>query len=56
LAQDKITFEQFIEAVDANNKLFVEDLHKYLLDNGCKVVFEEKNTQPPPPPKSSDKK
>ena len=39
MTQDKITFEQFIEAVDTDNKSFVEDLHKYLLDNGCKVAF-----------------
>jgi len=42
MAQEKITFEQFIEAVDADNKPFVQDLHKYLLDNGCQVTFEEK--------------
>ena len=44
MAQDKIIFEQFIEAVDAENKPFVEDLHNYLLENGCKVTFEEKKS------------
>ena len=44
MAQDKITFAQFIEAVDVDNQSFVEDLHKYLLDNGCKVAFEEKKS------------
>jgi len=44
MAQDKITFEQFIEAVDAENKPFVQDLHNYLLENGCKVMFEEKKS------------
>jgi hypothetical protein len=39
---DKITFEQFFEAVDESNKAFVSDLHNYLIDNGCKVTFEEK--------------
>ena len=42
MAQEKITFEQFIQAVDADNKPFVQDLHKHLLENGCKVTFEEK--------------
>lgn len=42
MAQEKITFEQFITAVDTENKSFVQDLHDYLLENGCKVAFEEK--------------
>ena len=42
MAQEKITFEQFFEAVDTDNKRFVQDLHNYLLENGCKVAFEEK--------------
>ena len=41
---DKITYEQFIQAVDANNQPFVQDLHSYLLENGCKVTFEEKKS------------
>ena len=44
MAQAKISFEQFIEAVDMDNKLFVQDLHNYLLDNGCKATFEEKKS------------
>ena len=44
MAQANINFEQFIEAVDLENKPFVQDLHKYLLDNGCKAVFEEKKS------------
>jgi hypothetical protein len=44
MAQEKISFTQFLEAVDANNQPFVEDLHDYLLDNGCKVTFEEKKS------------
>ena len=42
MAQAKISFEQFIEAVDIGNKPFVKDLHDYLLDTGCKATFEEK--------------
>ena len=44
MTQEKITFEQFLEAVDAENKPFVQELHDYLLDNGCKVTFEEKKS------------
>jgi hypothetical protein len=44
MAQEKISFEQFIEAVDADNKPFVQDLHNFLLDNGCRATFEEKKS------------
>jgi len=44
MAQEKISFEQFMEAVDADNKQFVQDFHDYLLENGCKVTFEEKKS------------
>jgi len=42
MAKEKITLEQFMESVDANNKTFVQELHKYLMDSGCNVAFEEK--------------
>ena len=42
MAQTKISFEQFMESVDEDNKPFVDELHKYLLEKGCKVNFEEK--------------
>ena len=44
MAQPKIIFEQFIEAVDEDNKSFVEDLHAFMLEKGCKVAFEEKKS------------
>ena len=44
MAQEKITFEQFLEAVEANNKAFIQDLHDYLTTNGCKVTIEEKKS------------
>jgi len=44
MSKEKISFEQFLEAVDADNKPFVQNLHNYLLDNGCKVTFEEKKS------------
>lgn len=30
--------------MDADNKPFVQDLHSYLLESGCKVAFEEKKS------------
>jgi hypothetical protein len=44
MAQVKISFEQFIDTVDTENKPFVRDLHTYLLSNGCKATFEEKKS------------
>ena len=44
MAQETITFEQFFETVDPENKPFTEQLHNYLLENGCKVKFEEKKS------------
>ena len=44
MAQEKISFEQFVNVVDIGNKPFVQDLHDYLLDNGCKATFVEKKS------------
>jgi len=44
MATEKIGFEQFLEAVDANYQEFAKDLNNYLLDNGCKVTVEEKKS------------
>ena len=41
---EKITFEQFFQAVDPENHIFVHELHSYLLDKGCKVAFEAKKS------------
>jgi len=38
----KITHEQFLEATNEDNKGFVQEIHDYLLENGCKAAFEEK--------------
>jgi len=42
MAQEKITFDQFLDTVENQNKPFIQDLHDYLLDSGCKVAFEQK--------------
>ena len=42
MAKEKISFEQFIEAVEAGYQPFIQDLHNYLADSGCKVSIEEK--------------
>ena len=44
MAQEKISFEKFMESVDVNNRPFIQDLHDYLMNNGCKVTFEEKKS------------
>jgi hypothetical protein len=44
MAEVKIDFERFMEAVDMDNKPFVQDLHSYLLSIGCKAAFEEKKS------------
>ncbi|MCL2574526.1 MAG: hypothetical protein FWE34_08260 [Defluviitaleaceae bacterium] len=44
MVQEKVTFEQFFMAVDEGNKPFVQALHEYLLESGCKVTFEEKKS------------
>ncbi|MCL2372450.1 MAG: hypothetical protein FWC78_03510 [Defluviitaleaceae bacterium] len=39
---EKITFEEFFESVDDQNRSFVQNFHKYMMENGCKVAFELK--------------
>ena len=41
---EKINFEQFIKAVQKDNQPFIKELNDYLLDNDCKVTFEEKKS------------
>jgi len=44
MVQEKIAFEQLLEAVDISNQPFVQELHSYMIENGCKVTFEEKKS------------
>ncbi|MCL2411513.1 MAG: hypothetical protein FWC97_07715 [Treponema sp.] len=44
MAQAKLSFDDFIQGLDADNLAFAQNLHDYLLNNGCKVTFEEKKT------------
>jgi hypothetical protein len=44
MAHEKLNFEQLLEAVDVNYQAFIQDLHNYLMDNGCKVTVEEKKS------------
>ena len=44
MSQTKLNFEQFLEAVDPGYHTFVQDLHDYMLNNGCKATYEEKKT------------
>jgi len=41
----KIDFEQFLAATeDTETAAYAQDLHDYMLKNGCKPTFEEKKT------------
>jgi len=44
MAQEKLSFEQFLEAVDISQRAFIHDVHNYLTDNGCKEKVEEKKS------------
>jgi len=44
MAQEKISFEQFLDTVKSDFKPFIQELHNYFLDNGCKVEIEEKKS------------
>ena len=44
MPKEKISFDQFFETVGTDDQIFVQDLHHYLLENGCKVTFEEKKS------------
>ena len=44
MSETKPGIEQFLYAADKDQKPFLEYLHVFLLDNGCKMTFEEKKT------------
>jgi len=44
MAEGKITYEQFLEPVDRSRHEFLQNLHEYMLNNGCKATFEEKKS------------
>jgi len=44
MPQEKLSFEQLHDALDVSRQSFAQDLHNYLLENGCKATFEEKKT------------
>ena len=44
MAQEKISFEQFLVSTEESQHGFVQDLHSYMLDSGCKAAYEEKKT------------
>ena len=45
MPQEKITFEQFLgEIVEPDNYIFVQDLHNFMLESGCKETYEVKKT------------
>ena len=44
MAQPKLSFDDFVQSLNARDLDFVKDLHDYMLNNGCKATFEEKKT------------
>jgi len=42
MAQEKVSFEKFLEAVEAENRGFILDLDEFMVSNGCKATIEEK--------------
>lgn len=44
MAAEKITFEQFFQHVEDKNQGFIQELHDYLVEIGCKESFEEKKS------------
>ena len=46
MAEEKMSFEQFWESTDESSQAFVQDLHSYMLANGCKGTFEQKKSGP----------
>ena len=44
MSQIKITYDDFILTLTAEDLAFVHDLHEYMSNNGCKASFEEKKT------------
>ena len=42
MPNEKIVFEQLLEAVEAEQQGFIAELHSYLLENGCKSSYELK--------------
>ena len=44
MSQAKLTFEQFLDAVESGHQSFIIDLNNYFTENGCKATFEEKKS------------
>ena len=44
MPQEKLSFEQFLEAIGTAHRAYVQDLHDYMTGSGCKATFEEKKT------------
>jgi len=44
MMQAKLSFGDFTQGLNAGDLTFVQDIHGYMLNNGCKATFEEKKT------------
>ena len=43
---EKMTFDEFLDTVGVKLKPFIQNLHNYLSESGCKSSFEEKKSGP----------
>jgi len=46
MPSEKIVFEQLLEAVETEQQGFIEEIHNYLQENGCKSSYELKKNGP----------
>ncbi|MCL2839691.1 MAG: hypothetical protein FWE05_02875 [Defluviitaleaceae bacterium] len=44
MPKETISFTQFMEAVEADNKIFIQALHDFLMEKSCKLTIEEKKS------------
>ena len=44
MAKEDFSIEHFLAVVDENYQPFIQELHNYLTDNGCKAKIEEKKS------------
>ncbi|MCL2579859.1 MAG: hypothetical protein FWE32_07470 [Oscillospiraceae bacterium] len=44
MAAEKLSYDDFIQTLNADNLAFVEELHGFLLNNGHKPTFESKKS------------
>jgi hypothetical protein len=44
MKRETICFDAFMATVEPQHQIFIQDLHDFLIENGCKVEIEEKRS------------